>query len=454
MASNKKKKYKKKPQQFNKNNTTKKPQKEGFFARRERLNKEKERREKVAAMEAERSAKQARLNEEKERREKLRMERQQAKTVTEPAAEPIAQAVTEPVVEPVAEPIAETVTEPIAESVNESVFDYVAEPAAEMVIEPVEEPDTECVTEQVAEPVYETVTEPLYPQNPDDNAKIDEAVNDEDYIPYSRLRKEKAQKTAVVPEKKLKAPKKNSFKDIFKDRKKLIIIIAAVLVVVVGVVIALIIHSSTGINALPKEAVPVYRGAKAHVSTVRDISIDAKEENKRIHAIKMKGDTDKFKFYCFILDTLEINEWYTPFEPCFANSKDNDCILIISIFNEENELLYRSLGLEPGKYIPNVKLFEMLDYGTYKCKLCVAAYDTKTFENIGVQYKDFTLTVGIEGENETEQDSTEERTTLPATKPATTVGTTADQTEATAATVPESVPAAATVPAATVPAAG
>jgi len=145
---------------------------------------------------------------------------------------------------------------------------------------------------------------------------------------------------------------------------------------------------------VPEKAIPFYRGLTEPLVNVRDIEFDLEQQLREAAAIDVKGDTKKFKFYAN--NSLMIDEWYERIPLVLGNVKSNECDFIVSVLDEDDTLLYRSMGLVPGKYLPAIKLFNEMPYGTYDLTVVVAAYDPDSFENIGVQHMKLKLVIGIE----------------------------------------------------------
>ena len=71
-------------------------------------------------------------------------------------------------------------------------------------------------------------------------------------------------------------------------------------------------------------------------------------------------------------------------------------MLIATVYDKENTVLYRSLGLEPGKEINRAKLFGEMSYGKHDVKVAVNAYDKNTNKKIGTRYAKIKIAVGVE----------------------------------------------------------
>lgn len=112
-----------------------------------------------------------------------------------------------------------------------------------------------------------------------------------------------------------------------------------------------------------------------------------------IDSLKAKGNKN-FKFY--INSVIKVDDDFTADELCLGNPSENDCILIATIYDSDGQVLYRSLGIEPGTEINRAKLFTELSYGVHDVKVAVNAYDKNNYNKIGTQYAKIKLAVGVE----------------------------------------------------------
>lgn len=175
-------------------------------------------------------------------------------------------------------------------------------------------------------------------------------------------------------------------------KKKLslrIIIISAVAVILA--VSALI--ASVGIrNYVLRESVEFTYSGVLESQSVRTIEISEEEQAERAKEMKIRGQKSKFGFFC---NNELFFEYPTAYGPLIlANISSNDCIFIATILDEDGNLLYRSNGIESGKYLSQIRLFNPPTDGKYDCRLYVSAYDKETNELLGVQYTAITLLIG------------------------------------------------------------
>jgi len=219
---------------------------------------------------------------------------------------------------------------------------------------------------------------------------------------------EKAKKAESSP----KSPKKTSvIIEKTKNRKLIYIVSAIALVLLVALAATLVVLLS---NRIPELAVSEYNGQNATVSTVSDITVDEGTQLERYNEIKrkIKGDKKEFKFYA--RPSIEIDEKYKEGIIMFSNLTVNDCTLILTIMDEEDDIIFRSMGIAPGKCMQRLSLTKTLTFGEHEVTMYVTAYDSETYEIIGTQYMKLDLMFGNEYSASEESDySTTEPTVNP-----------------------------------------
>lgn len=102
----------------------------------------------------------------------------------------------------------------------------------------------------------------------------------------------------------------------------------------------------------------------------------------------------KFDFY--INSVIPVDDNGCTDELCFGNPKNNNCVLIATVYDKGGDIIYRSLGLESGNEINEAKMFKSLSYGIHNVKVAVNAYDAKTNAKIGTRYAKIKFAVGVD----------------------------------------------------------
>jgi len=172
-----------------------------------------------------------------------------------------------------------------------------------------------------------------------------------------------------------------------KHRKKAVITAVCGAVLVLAAVLTVYFTE----HYAPFAAVPVYTGARESSVNAKDIGFGLDEQLEKVGAAKTHGDKKAFGFYAD--GNISIGEGDTAVPLMLGNIDSNKCDFIISVLDKGRKIIYRSMGLAPGRYLPAAKLFETLPAGEHRLEVYVAAYDTKTFKKIGVQRMRLNLTV-------------------------------------------------------------
>lgn len=125
----------------------------------------------------------------------------------------------------------------------------------------------------------------------------------------------------------------------------------------------------------------------------KDSAFNSQQQQVFIESLDAHG-SKKFDFY--INSSIPVGDNGEITELCFGNPNEEDYVLVATVFDKDGEVLYRSLGIEKGKEINEVKLFKEVAYGTHKVKVAVNAYDKETNEKIGTKYARIKLSVGVD----------------------------------------------------------
>lgn len=163
--------------------------------------------------------------------------------------------------------------------------------------------------------------------------------------------------------------------------------------------IALIITASICISRsvlvnVPADIRATEFNGRVESETVAGVSaFNVQQQQVFVDAIKSRGSR-KFSFY--FNSVVNVGDDFSTDDLCFGNPKTNDCVLIATVYDNDNTVLYRSLGLEPGKEINHARLFGELSYGIHDVKVAVNAYDKNTNEKIGTRYAKIKIAVGVE----------------------------------------------------------
>lgn len=136
-----------------------------------------------------------------------------------------------------------------------------------------------------------------------------------------------------------------------------------------------------------------FNGRVESETVAGDSIFNVQQQQVFVDAIKSKGSR-KFSFY--FNSVVNVGDDFSTDDLCFGNPKTNDFVLIATVYDKDNAVLYRSLGLEPGKEINRAKLFGEMSYGIRDVKVAVNAYDKNTNKKIGTRYAKIKIAVGVE----------------------------------------------------------
>lgn len=209
------------------------------------------------------------------------------------------------------------------------------------------------------------------------------------------VKPEKTEKPANTEKRvKKRKKKKSSFKRFAKKYNIGKIICAALLAIafVAAIVYLVILLFTSGVK-IPDEIKNAEYKGRLESSSVA-IKTDMSEEQQKILAksLPVKGNKSAFKF--FANKEIVMDDYNDPALIEFGSVSTNDCILLAFLIDEDGNLLYRSLGVEPGEKISSVLLFDSVPYGKHKLTLIVNGYDPETNEKIGTQATYISLKIG------------------------------------------------------------
>ena len=166
----------------------------------------------------------------------------------------------------------------------------------------------------------------------------------------------------------------------------------AILLLCIGLVFGTVLSAVSVRSELLQKKYRFIYGGSLQKECLFDLTIDAESVRKYVREMDRHGQTRKFAFFCN--DTLAPDTMNGLCAIMFGSPDTNDCILILSIYDENGDMLYRSDGVEPGKYISQIRLVTDMENGAHTCRAYVTAYDRDNYACIGVQYTDLTVQIG------------------------------------------------------------
>ena len=208
--------------------------------------------------------------------------------------------------------------------------------------------------------------------------------------PDKAVKEKVVKKEKAVAEKKLKKEKAAKEKQL--NFKAVAIAAASVGVAALVVLIAVLALGNPSLPDSVKKA--EFKGRLEPDSIATETSLSEAQQDKLAKSVKAKGNTGAFEFY--VNDEISVQEYTDPALLEFGNNSSNDCVLVAFLLDENGEVIYRSLGVEPGEEIRSVMLFDAVSYGTQIAILAVNGYDADTYEKIGTQTVKIKLKIGVD----------------------------------------------------------
>ena len=176
------------------------------------------------------------------------------------------------------------------------------------------------------------------------------------------------------------------------NNKAVVIAAASVLIAALVVVVVLV---AFGNPSLPDSVKNVeFKGRLEPDSVAAETRLSEAQQEKLSKSVKARGSTGAFDFY--VNDEISVQEHTDPVLLEFGNNSSNDCVLVAFLLDENGEVIYRSLGVEPGEEVRSVMLFDSVSYGTQTATLAVNGYDARTYEKIGTQTVKIKLKIGVD----------------------------------------------------------
>ena len=201
---------------------------------------------------------------------------------------------------------------------------------------------------------------------------------------------------SAKPRKAKKSRKKMTFRE-FAQKYDIGKIAAALLLaaaIVAGIVYLIVSLFTSGVKIPDEIKNAEYKGRIESSSVAIETDISAEQQKMLSKSVSVKGNKSAFKFYTN--KEIVMEDYSDPALIEFGSVSSNECVLLAFLIDENGKLLYRSLGVEPGKKIGSVSLFDSVPYGKHKLTLIVNGYDPETYEKKGTQTTSVNLTIGAD----------------------------------------------------------
>lgn len=220
-------------------------------------------------------------------------------------------------------------------------------------------------------------------------------------LPAPEKQKEKPNKQkSSAPEMQGEIKKKPSIIESFKlfSEKYNVFKIAVAAVLAIALLSAVIVFAVNLLSVkfgVPDEVANAeFKGRLEPETVAVSSSVSPQQQKKLAKSLKTKGSNTAFDFY--VNDEIIIDEYDDPALLEFGSVSENDCILMFFILDENDNIIYRSLGVKPGCEVRSVSFFDELPYGTHKAKIVVNGYDEKTNKKVGTQCAEIKIKIGVD----------------------------------------------------------
>lgn len=175
------------------------------------------------------------------------------------------------------------------------------------------------------------------------------------------------------------------------ERLRRAAVVLLAIVAVCGIVVSAL---SVRSELLQKKVTLVYAGMLQKENVV-PIALTNAQVRACVRDTKRHGDTYAFSYFCS--RTLQLDADTMSGYILFGNPAGSGCDLVLSIFDGDGSLIYRSGGVTPGNYLTQIRFSaEDWESGSYPCRAVVTAYKGHDlqYKCIGAQYSRLTVKVG------------------------------------------------------------
>lgn len=213
-------------------------------------------------------------------------------------------------------------------------------------------------------------------------------------------KRQKKQKSSAPEKQQNDTQKQHSFIESFKrfSEKYNVFKIAVAAVLAIALLSAAVIFAvnlfSVKIGIPDEVANAEFKGRLEPETAAVSSSLSPQQQKKLAKAVKVNGNKSAFDFY--VNDEIVIDEYNDPALLEFGSVSGNDCILMFFILDENDNIIYRSLGVKPGCEVRSVSFFDELPYGTHEAKIVVNGYDAKTDKKVGTQCAEIKIKIGVD----------------------------------------------------------
>lgn len=97
---------------------------------------------------------------------------------------------------------------------------------------------------------------------------------------------------------------------------------------------------------------------------------------------------------CYLNASLTSGDDFICEDLYFENPSQNKCDLILTLIDEDGNIIYRSLGVKPGTELRSIPLYDGVSYGNHKITAAVNAYDSVTMKKKAVGFTEVSMKIG------------------------------------------------------------
>ena len=208
----------------------------------------------------------------------------------------------------------------------------------------------------------------------------------------AKEKKEKPAKEKVAKTHSNKKSFKNfSLSKVESSKKNITITIVAVLAVIT-IVAVILANLFADLHCYPNN----YTGRAYPSDQVANIAISDEQQMQYVKATNAKGDKNEFAFYTHT--EISMSGPNSEVAIGFSNPTYNDKILLFTIYDENDVLMYKSLGVTPGKCLNSIKFSDYLDVRMHEMTMYVSAfkYVDGEYELVGKQKVDLKIMCGTD----------------------------------------------------------
>ena len=172
---------------------------------------------------------------------------------------------------------------------------------------------------------------------------------------------------------------------------------AAILALCAGIVFGTVLAAFSVRGERLQRKYPYIFGGQAQRECIYDIDFDEETLHEYLRSTKRHGQKSAFTYFCAGRLYMPSKSEYGAIH--FGNPATNDCVLVLTIVDETDHVVYRSDGVAPGKYITFIHPRMDGTEGSFPCRAYVSGYTYAEdgYVCIGVQYSSLIVDIGGTG---------------------------------------------------------